>query len=349
MTRSAPVAVRAARPGEGAALAALWRELWDAHEQWGGYPASRDARVYAQVATKLDQDARARAGHPLLGRHAHFVADVGGGPCGQVEGWLDRLGASSASPLTCEVRSLIVGRAARRRGAARALLDALARVTRDAARGSSCVLAAEVLEPNPAQEFYARVGYAVVSWAARLEAPAGAVSRGSPISARMALPQDAPAIARLEGTLAVRRHVAGDARYDPPSAVDAAVANTIAAHMAAESAGLGPHAAERSTATIVAVDASGVVRGVASSAVQLLEPPFLPLRRALIGRFALDPTCVARPVMQAMVAWGCRWAASQGAHYAELTDLSAPGTELYDAALAIGARPWSRLVIRVLE
>lgn len=349
MTRSAPVAVRAARPGEGAALAALWRELWDAHEQWGGYPASRDNRVYAQVAAKLDQDARARSGHALLGRHAHFVADVGSGPCGQVEGWLDRLGMSSASPLTCEVRSLIVGRSSRHRGAGGALLDALARVTRDAANGAACVLAAEVLEPNPAQEFYARVGYAVVSWAARLEAPAGAVPRGSAITARMAVPQDALAIARLEAALAERRYAAGDARFDPPSSIDATIASTIAAHMAAEAIASGRHAAERSTATIVAVDAGGVVRGVASSAVQLLEPPFLPIRRALIGRFALDATSLARPVVQAIVAWGCRWAAAQGAHYAELTDLSAPGTELYDAALAIGARPWSRLVIRVVE
>ncbi|HXX67228.1 MAG TPA: GNAT family N-acetyltransferase [Polyangiaceae bacterium] len=341
--------MRAARPGEGTALAALWRELWDAHEQWGGYPASHDARVYAQVAAKLDQDARARAGHALLGRHAHFVADFGAGPCGQVEGWLDRLGASNASPITCEVRSLIVGGAARHRGAGRALLDALARVTQEAANGSSCVLAAEVLEPNPAREFYSRVGYAVVSWAARLEAPPGAIPRGSAVTARMAMPHDALAIARLEAVLAERRHAAGDARYDPPSAVDATVASTIAAQMAAQSATRGRHAPERSSATVVAVDGAGVVRGVASAAVQLLEPPFLPIRRALIGRFALDPACRARPVVQAIVAWGCRWAASQGAHYAELTDLSAPGTELYDAALAIGARPWSRLVIRVID
>lgn len=349
MTRSSFIAVRAARPGEGAVLAGLWRELWDVHEQWGGYPASRDARVYAQVAAKLDQDARTRAGHALLGRHAHFVADVGGGACGQVEGWLDRLGISSASPLTCEVRSLIVGRSMRNRGAGRALLDALARTTRDAANGSSCVLAAEVLEPNPAQEFYERVGYEVVSWAARLEAPAGAVPRTSSVSARMAVPQDALAIARLEGALAERRHAAGDARYDPPSAVDATLASSFAAQMAAESASLGRNTPSRGTATIVAVDDSGVVRAVASSAVQGLEPPFLPIRRALIGRFALDPACAARPLVQAIVACGCRWAAAQGAHYAELTDLSAPGTELHDAALAIGARPWSRLVIRVIE
>jgi GNAT superfamily N-acetyltransferase len=349
MTRDSFVAVRAARPGEGTALAALWRELWDVHEQWGGYPASRDARVYAQIAAKLDQDARARAGHPLLGRHAHFVAEIGGSACGQVEGWLDRLGVSSASPLTCEVRSLIVGRSTRNRGAGRALLEALARATRDAANGSSCVLAAEVLEPNPAQAFYARVGYAVVSWAARLEAPAGAVPRIPFVTGRMAGPQDALAIARLEGALAERRYAAGDARYDPPSAVDATLASTIAAQMAAETLTPRRNAPARGTATIVAVDDSGVVRGVASSAVQALEPPFLPIRRALIGRFALDPACAARPLVQAIVACGCRWAASQGAHYAELTDLSAPGTELHDAALAIGARPWSRLVIRVIE
>ena len=54
LTRPAQLVVRAAFPGEGAAVAALWRELWDAHEAWGGYPGSRDPRVYAQLAHRLD-------------------------------------------------------------------------------------------------------------------------------------------------------------------------------------------------------------------------------------------------------------------------------------------------------
>jgi hypothetical protein len=36
VTRLDNVTVRAAAPGEGQAIAALWRELWDAHDAWGG-------------------------------------------------------------------------------------------------------------------------------------------------------------------------------------------------------------------------------------------------------------------------------------------------------------------------
>lgn len=334
------VLVRAARPGEGAAVAGLWRELWDAHEQWGGYPGSHDARVYAQVAARLDQDARLRAGHALLGRHAHFVADLGGAPCGQVEGWLDHLGESSTSPLTCEVRSLVVARSARGKGAGRALLEALAVAARDAAGRVPCILAAEVLEPNPAHAFYARVGYAPVSWSARIDAPEGAVAPSSPIKTRLATPQDAGAIAELEEALAQRRLAVGDARFERPT-IDAALVATLAAHL-----GVDPVAFPGDPATIVAVDATGAVIAAASVAVQSLEPPFLPLRRGLVGRFAVQPGRPARPLVRVLVALGCRMAASHGAHYVELTDFSAPGTELHDAALATGAEPWSRVVTK---
>jgi GNAT superfamily N-acetyltransferase len=336
------VVVRAAQPGEGAAVAALWRELWDAHERWGGYPGSHDARVYAHVAARLDQDARVRAGHPMLGRHAHFVADLGGVPCGQVEGWLDHLGTSRTSPLTCEVRSLIVGQSARGRGVGRALLDALAKAARDAAAPAPCILAAEVLEPNPAHAFYARVGYAPVSWSTRVEAPEGAVAPSSPVATRFATRQDATAIARLEATLATRRTALGDARFDRPSARGITMVATLSSHL-----GVDPMASPGDPATIVAVDATGVVLAAASVAVQALEPPFLPIRRGLVGRFALQPARPARPLVRALVAFGCRMAASYGAHYVELTDLSAPGTELYDAALTTGARPWSRVVTKL--
>jgi len=52
--------------------------------------------------------------------------------------------------------------------------------------------------------------------------------------------------------------------------------------------------------------------------------------------------CVA-----ALVALGSRLAASRGAPTMELTDLTPPGTPLYEAALATGARPWSRVVERL--
>ena len=150
--------VRCAMPGEGAAIAALWRELWDAHQGWGGYPGSRDEAVYARVASRLDEDARVRAGRAVLGSHAHLVAELEGAPCGQVEGWLERRGPGLLAPLVCEVRSLVVASRARGLGAGRALLDRLAVTAQALAPAAPCVLAAEVLEPNPAHAFYARRG-----------------------------------------------------------------------------------------------------------------------------------------------------------------------------------------------
>jgi GNAT superfamily N-acetyltransferase len=341
VTRAARVAVRAVRPGEGAAVAALWRELWDAHERWGGYAGARDPRVYAQVASRLDEDARARCGRIVLGRHAHVVADVDGAPCGQVEGWLDHLGASPDTPLTCEVRSLIVAPMARRTGAGRALLDALADASRGRAAGGASVLAAEVLEPNPAHAFYSRIGFVPVAWNARIEALAGI--RPAPLVgfARVATPHDALAVARLETSLAVRRRDAGDARFDRPRGIDATLVEAIAAHLAEDAS------SSRDSATLVAVDGGGVVRGAASFTVQILEPPFLPVRRALLGRFALDPAQCASPLVATLVSFGCRLAVSHSAQFVELTDLSAPGTELHRAVLAAGASPWSRVVLRV--
>ncbi len=58
LSRPARVSARAPLPGEGDAIAALWRELWDAHEAWGGYPGSRDPRVYAR---SRDGSTRTRA------------------------------------------------------------------------------------------------------------------------------------------------------------------------------------------------------------------------------------------------------------------------------------------------
>jgi GNAT superfamily N-acetyltransferase len=345
MTRPARVLVRAAVPGEGTAIASLWRELWDAHETWGGYPGSRDARVYAQLAERLDEDARVRAGHPILGRHVHLVADLGGTPCGQVEGWFERHGVDPSTPFTCEVRSLIVRQAARRLGAGRALLEGLATAARSLARGASYVMAAEVLEPNPAHDFYTRVGYSPVAWNARVGAQVGAAAaRGGRYVVRVAGPQDAHAVACLESTLAARRRSAGDSRFDRPRAVDATWVGAIAAHLASSSADV--PLSMREPASLVAVDGSGTVRGVASFTVHTLEPPFVPLRRALVGRFGLDPALPAQPLAMSLMALGCRLAVAQCAPHVELTDLSEPGTELHEAALALGGHAWSRVVVK---
>jgi GNAT superfamily N-acetyltransferase len=341
LTHPERVRVRAAAPGEGKAVASLWRELWEAHEAWGGYPGSRDGRVYAQLAQRLDDDARVRAGHPILGRHVHLVADFGGITCGQVEGWFERHGADASTPFTCEVRSLVVSKRARQLGAGRALLDGLAGAARVLSRGTQCVLAAEVLDRNPAQAFYARVGYCPVAWNARIDAEVVAPVRRGPFSARLAVPRDALALARVEAMLAERRRACGDARFDRPCALDATFVGAIAAHLTSN----GP-ASLREPAILVAVDPEGVVRGAASFTVHALEPPFVPMRRALLGRFALDDACPAAPLVLPLVMLGCKLAVSYGALQVELTDLSAPGTELHEAALATGARAWSQVVTK---
>lgn len=333
------VEVRAARPGEGRAIAALWRELWDAHEAWGGYAGSRDARVYDSVATRLEQDALVRAGQPALGRHVHLVATVNGQVAGQVEGWFERHGVDPATPYTCEVRSLIVTEKARGTGAGRALLDGLASVARHLSRGAPVVLAAEVLEPNPAQAFYVRVGYAPVAWSARIEARDMPPPREG-YAARIGEPRDALPIAMLEGTLAARRRSAGDMRFDRPRGVDATLVGAIASHLARahDASGIDP-------LELVVTDEQGVVRGAASFAINALEPPFVPVRRAMVGRFALDTARAPGPMIAALVALGARIAHHRGAVAVELTDLTAPGTDLHAAALAVGAVPWSRVVL----
>ncbi len=341
MTHSPPTAirVRAASPGEGRLVAALWRELWDAHERWGGYPGSHDPRVYAQLAERLDDDARVRDGQPILGRHVHLVADCGGVPCGQVEGWFERYGIDPRTPYTCEVRSLVVSAQTRCQGAGRMLLAALAASVRQLARGEPALLAAEVLEPNPGYAFYLRVGYVPVSWSVRIEALAAAGIAPGPCRARPAFVQDALALARLEGTLAARRRAAGDLRFDRPRSIDATLVSAIAARLAGAS-----QRAVRDLATIVAVDAAGTARASASFTMHALEPPFMPVRRALLGRFALDPAYPAVPLVQPMVALAAKTACAEGATHLELMDLPPPGTELHDAALAVGAAPWSRVV-----
>ena len=201
VTKRSPVRVRAARPGEGRAIAALWRELWDAHEGWGGYPGCHDSLTYEQLGARLDDNARSRGGHPALGRHIHVVATLDETVAGQVEGWVERLGVDPQTPYTCEVRSLIVASWARRAGVGRALLDGLAEVATTLARGGSLVFGAEVLEANPAHSFYAKLAYAPVLWSLRVASdsaasvPASARSgTGKPLVARVAEPRDALAL-----------------------------------------------------------------------------------------------------------------------------------------------------------
>ena len=341
VTREENVLVRAAMAEEGRAIAGLWRELWDAHEAWGGYAGTRDERVYDQLAQRLGDDARVRAGQPVLGRHIHLVAHLPGtGVVGQVEGWFERHGVDDTTPYTCEVRSLIVSSRARVRGAGRALLEALARVARQMSRGAPVIMATKVLEPNPAHAFYTKVGYLPVSYTTRVgtEGAASAV-QGEAYVARPATAGDALPLAMLDPALAARRRNQGDLRFDRPRGVDATFVGALAAHLARPTSAL-------DQSELVVVDAQQVVRASASLSVMSLDPPFVPARRGLLGRFAVDPAVDPRPLMPPLVRLGRRLALLRGAATLELTDLDPPGSPLHQGALAAGARPWSRIVER---
>jgi hypothetical protein len=89
-----------------------------------------------------------------------------------------------------------------------------------------------------------------------------------------------------------------------------------------------------------------MVRASASLTVMSLDPPFLPARRGLLGRFAVDPALDPRPLVAALVRLGRRLALMRGAATLELTDLDPPGHPLHEGARLVGASPWSRIVER---
>jgi len=337
--------VRAAVPGEGTVLARLLRELSDAHDAWGGYPSSRDAHVYTELAHRLDDDARIRGGSTALGGHLRVVADLGGLASGQVEGGVIRHGVHPTTPFTCDVRSLIVAKRARGMGVGRALLQALAGAARLLSGGAPYLLAAEVLEPNPALSFYRRLGYKPVAHSVRIGSAHGAtITAGASAgpAARIAIAADARAVAGLGAMLAARRRAAGDFRFDPPSpTIDERVVRDLAASFGSQPPGYRP----ADPAILVSVRGDGAVLGAAFFATQNLDPPLIPLRRALVGGFALVPGCPVAPVVASIVALACQIAVVEGAPYVEIADLPAPGTELHVAALATGGVRWSRTLI----
>ncbi len=339
LSSTSSVAVRAPRPGEGAVIAGLWRELWEVHESWGSYPGSKEASAYEQVAARVDQDSRARGGNVMLGRHLHLVATLDGVPLGQVEGWVDRFGDSPMTPWTCEVRSLVVSERARGLGLGRALLDALGDAATTLVRGPS-VLVAEVLEPNPAHTFYSKAGYSPVSWVARVDELDRHVSTPPDASTRprVAHPSDAYALALLDASLAARRRAQGDVRFDPPRAIDATLIGALAARLDGAWA-YGPMPQE-----LVVTDATNTLRASTSLYVAPLDPPFLPVRRAILTRVGVDAAADPTPYLRALVPFAAHIATTWGARTLEISDLSAPGTPLHRAALASGARPWSRVV-----
>jgi hypothetical protein len=148
-------------------------------------------------------------------------------------------------------------------------------------------------------------------------------------------------VARLEVLLASRRRQAGDLRFDRPRPIDAGFVERIAGHLSMRS-----DVTSIDPCTLVAFDGGGRIRAIASFAVHPLDPPFVPDRRALVGRFSADPSDSVERSLRALIALASQMAIARGARHVEITDLSEPGTPLYEAAVAVGGRPWSRVVIR---
>ena len=333
---SSRLQIRGPLPGDGTSVAGLWRELWDAHEAWGGYVGAKDEDTYAAVAVRLDSDAQARRGSPVMGRHVHLVAVAEGRVVGQVEGWIDRYGVAPTTPTTCEVRSLIVTANARVGGVGRALLHALGEVATAVAQGPAA-LAAEVLEPNPAHAFYEKLGFRPVAWTTRID------TRNArwPEHARVAGPRDAQAVAALDAALLARRRLAHDPRFDPPRSIDATMLGALSAHLA-RSPGEIP-------AELVAVDATGTVRASATLLVMHLDPPFVPVERSALGRVSVDPAADPAPLLRALIELGSHLARQHGARSLEITDLTWPRSPLHDRTIELGAVPWSRIVTKVVR
>ncbi len=338
------VRVRAPLPEDGESLSRLWKLLWDVHESWGSYPGSRDPDVYRELSLRLTEEARVRGPRPLSGRHVHLVAALveegNSRTIGQVEGWIDRHGIDPRTKWTCEVRSLVVSEDGRHVGAARALLDGLAGVARDALHGSPAVLAAEVLEDNPAMAFYRRVGFHTPAHSVRMRTDVARDVR--PLCpARIAVPQDALPLAFLEGGLAERRRLARDDRFDRPRALDAAFVDAIATHLA-----LASQRGTNDPAELIAVDGKNLPRASATLAFAALEPPFLPGVRAVLSRVSVDATTPPSAVVPGLVSLAGRLAKLAGAEHLEIVDLPPAATPLHDALVAVGAGPWSRVALR---
>jgi GNAT superfamily N-acetyltransferase len=330
----------------------LWRELWDAHEGWGGYPGAHDALTYRQLGARLDETARSRCGHPALGRHIHVGATLVGVLAGLVVGWVERQGVDPETPQTCEVRSLIVASWARGVGVGRALLEGLSDIASTLARGAPVVFGAEVLEPNPARTFYERLGYAPIAWSLRsatdpLTRLSGAskVRGGGGLAARVAEPRDALAICLLDAVLAERRRAQGDHRYDRPRSIDAATVGAVAAHLGSEGGAIEEDGGR--TVQLVASDAGGRVCGAATLALSMLDPPFLRIRRAVLGRLVADPARDAEPVLAQLIVLSRRLAARADATSLELTELGPPTTPTYRAGVVCGGVPWSRVFTKL--
>jgi GNAT superfamily N-acetyltransferase len=325
--------IRAPRLRDGAEVAALWRELWDLHTGWGGYKGSAEPAIYTHLATRLENDFRHRQEQTLEGAHIHLVALEKDRIVGQVEGWLERYGERSETHTTCEVRSLVVGQAGRGLGIGRQLLETLGRVS-VAESGRPVVMVAEVLTKNPALQFYQRMGFSISSLSRKLSRPPSPA-----VFARPAGASDAFAVGLLSEHLARERRKRGDLRFDPPASLDAARVSAIAVYLRQQNSSAVDH---------IAFAPDGTAIGTATLSTTSLDPPFLPQRRAALGRFALSDSRLAQKAFSALIASAWQDAQTHGATFIELTELTEAPTPTLTYAVELGTEPWSTIVMKTV-
>jgi GNAT superfamily N-acetyltransferase len=325
--------IRAPRMRDGADVAALWRELWDLHTGWGGYVGSTESAIYTHLAVRLENDFRHRQEQALEGAHIHLVAVDGDRVVGQVEGWLERYGERSDTYTTCEVRSLVVGEGGRGTGVGRQLLETLGRVS-VAESERPVVMVAEVLTKNPALAFYQRLGFATSTFTRKLSHPPSQA-----LFARPAGASDAFSVGLLSEHLARERRARGDLRFDPPASLDAARVSAIAVYLRQQNSSAVDH---------IAFAPDGTAVGTATLSTTSLDPPFVPQRRAALGRFALSDSQHARKAFSALIASAWQDAQTHGATFLELTELTDGPTPTCLYATELGAEPWSTIVMKTV-
>ena len=331
-------------PGEGRAVAALWRELWDAHEAWGGYPGSRDdARLRAARAAA--RRGRARPRRPARARASRAPdRDVAR------RTWPGRSRVVRAPRHrrldAVHVRGALAHRARARasRGVGRALLDELAQVGAAhgarTARSSSPRRCSSRTRRTPSTR---SVGYSPVSWNQRIVTSLGAAGPvgGQGMAARVATARDA--LADRGARVDARRAAARGGRRALQSPARGRRDRRDADRRAPRGA-----AAHGEPCELVAVDSRRRRARVGDARrPHSLEPPFLPVKRALLGRFAIDPACDPSRVRR--LARGARLRAwPRRAAPRRWSSRISPRRARRSTRrrCATGAGPWSRVVER---
>lgn|GEM_PF-956412 len=341
-----PAVARAATRTDAPAICDLWQQLWHEHEAIGGYAATRDPEAYVSLTQRIENELVRRAGSAVGGRHIHLVASCDKRVVGQIEAWLEQLGVfvGAAPTVTCELRSLIVAPHARGAGTGKALVEKAAQVASHLLQGVPILLAAEVLHRNPSIAFYTRLGFAPRSWNAQMPTSiASPLPRSTPFQARQATHRDARALAELHHAFVTRKYAAHDSRFGAPQPVNSALIEHFAdavQHMKTA------HDQTRALSTYLVVEHAHAVCAAAHLSVSQLEPPFVPVARAVLSGFSAASAAHAPELFAELMSLGRHIAKLHGAPMMEITDLDAPNQPIFQAALQLGAQPWSLTMLR---